>query len=310
MAKIIRDAFADRVQRSQVLQNVLKDLQLGTGLRVDYYPAQPEIAGFAPPCRGQSQLCDQLNASGPHQGICARYCRRAFTEARTQAQIYPCIAQTQLCIAPLNATLGLMGYLVCGGYYPAPLQTRDINRIRHLLDREGVDLTFANVLTTTCTTPILPMERMQAISNLLQVAAQYIVRTLSTELFSETKDLPPQIQKACRYIQANFAEDPTLIETAAKVGLSAPHLSRLFHKTTGLRFKEYVNEVRMQAARRMLRDGNERISEIAFAVGYRSLSQFNRQFLTHYQQSPREFRRQFRPTAPCEQNKKPAELSL
>ena len=123
------------------------------------------------------------------------------------------------------------------------------------------------------------------------MSAGYLVKELSLELFQEGEDLPGSIKRACQLIRERFHEDPSQGEIARAVGLSTSHFSRVFHRRTGLRFKEYVNEVRLQKTRRDLREGDEPITRIAFDAGFRSISQFNRQFKSHYGQSPREYRK-------------------
>jgi AraC-like DNA-binding protein len=64
----------------------------------------------------------------------------------------------------------------------------------------------------------------------------------------------------------------------------------MFRKTTGSTFTEFHSRVRIQCAEAALRNPNSRVSEIAFAVGFRSLSQFNRAFRRLHVLSPRTWR--------------------
>jgi AraC-like DNA-binding protein len=77
--------------------------------------------------------------------------------------------------------------------------------------------------------------------------------------------------------------------------MSASHFSRIFHARTGLRYKEYLNEVRLKYVRQQLREHDTPVTEIAFDAGYHTLSQFNRQFKAHYGTTPREYRKLYRP---------------
>ena len=60
--------------------------------------------------------------------------------------------------------------------------------------------------------------------------------------------------------------------------MNANHLSENFKQVTGINFVEYVARTRFANACDLLRNPNLRISEIAFAAGFQSLSQFNRVF--------------------------------
>jgi AraC-like DNA-binding protein len=69
----------------------------------------------------------------------------------------------------------------------------------------------------------------------------------------------------------------------------------MFKKATGLNFTEYLSRVRIEKAKNLLLNPNLRISEIAFEVGFQSLTHFNRVFKKIVGQSPTDYRRQLVP---------------
>jgi AraC-like DNA-binding protein len=89
---------------------------------------------------------------------------------------------------------------------------------------------------------------------------------------------PVEIWKARKFISEHFTDELSLAKVAKAVGISANHLSERFKQVTGINFVEYVSRTRFQKAHDLLRNSDLRISEIAFAVGFQSLSQFNRVF--------------------------------
>lgn len=101
---------------------------------------------------------------------------------------------------------------------------------------------------------------------------------------------PVQIWKARKFIEEHAAEELSLRKVAKVVNISANHLSERFKQVTGTNFVEYVARVRFKNACDLLRNGNLRISEIAFAVGFQSLSQFNRVFKKLARKSPTQYR--------------------
>ena len=70
----------------------------------------------------------------------------------------------------------------------------------------------------------------------------------------------------------------TLGRIANEFYISSAHLARTFKKVTGLTLIEYLNIVRTNEARKLLRGNNYSISEIALAVGYGSITHFERVF--------------------------------
>ena len=80
---------------------------------------------------------------------------------------------------------------------------------------------------------------------------------------------------------------------AKAAGASVFHFCKVFHKATGLKFTDYVARVRLEDARNRLLNPNLRISEIAYDVGFQSLTQFNRTFKRVFGQSPSDSARGF-----------------
>ncbi len=103
------------------------------------------------------------------------------------------------------------------------------------------------------------------------------------------------MSKARRYIEEHQAEKISLPDVAAAAGASVFHFCKVFHKSTGLTFTDFLARVRAETARGQLLNPNRRISEIAYDVGFQSLTQFNRTFRRIYGQSPSQFRAQLHP---------------
>ena len=102
---------------------------------------------------------------------------------------------------------------------------------------------------------------------------------------------PVEIWKARKFIHEHADEELSLTEVGKAVNISANHLSEKFKAVTGINFVDYVARTRFEKARDLLLNSNLRISEIAFAVGFQSLSQFNRIFKKLTRKSPTQFRK-------------------
>lgn len=99
-----------------------------------------------------------------------------------------------------------------------------------------------------------------------------------------------RIWKARNFIQAHANEELSLGKVARAANTSQNYFSEKFKEATGINFVTYVARARFENAARLLRDGDLRVSEIAFATGFQSLSQFNRVFKKFAGKSPTEFR--------------------
>ncbi len=101
---------------------------------------------------------------------------------------------------------------------------------------------------------------------------------------------PVEIWKARKFIAQHSAEELSLTKVARVVNISANYLSEKFKRFTGVNFVRYVAGARIERARALLLDVDLRVSEVAFAVGFQSLSQFNRVFKKLVGRAPTEFR--------------------
>jgi AraC-like DNA-binding protein len=101
---------------------------------------------------------------------------------------------------------------------------------------------------------------------------------------------PVEIWKARKFIEQHSVEELSLSKVAKAVNINANHLSEKFKQVTGINFVEYVARTRFEKACKLLQNADLRVSEIAFAVGFQSLSQFNRVFKKLSGKSPIQFR--------------------
>jgi len=101
---------------------------------------------------------------------------------------------------------------------------------------------------------------------------------------------PRDIWNARKFIQEHATEKLSLDKVAKTVGINPTHLSEKFKQVTGIKFVDYIARIRFESAKKLLEDVDLRVSEIAFAVGFQSLSQFNRVFKKLSEKSPKQYR--------------------
>ncbi|MDF2715905.1 MAG: transcriptional regulator, AraC family [Paenibacillus sp.] len=101
------------------------------------------------------------------------------------------------------------------------------------------------------------------------------------------------ITAAADYISRNYAKPLSLERMAGLCHINPYYFSRLFKKITGFTFIEYVNQVRVKEAQKLLIEGGVSVTEIAEAVGFETLSHFGRMFKLLTGMSPREYRKTY-----------------
>jgi AraC-like DNA-binding protein len=100
-----------------------------------------------------------------------------------------------------------------------------------------------------------------------------------------------KINEVVKYITDHYQDDLSLKEVADLVNLSESSFSRHFQKATRNKFVEFVNRVRIGRACTMLIETDKRISSICFDVGFKNITNFNRQFFRLKGKAPSEYRK-------------------
>jgi AraC-like DNA-binding protein len=103
-----------------------------------------------------------------------------------------------------------------------------------------------------------------------------------------------RIWRGRNFIEAHSGEELSLEKVARAANTSANYFSEKFKEATGTNFVKYVARTRFEKAAALLREADLRVSEIAFASGFQSLSQFNRVFKKLAGKSPTEYRAESR----------------
>jgi AraC-like DNA-binding protein/mannose-6-phosphate isomerase-like protein (cupin superfamily) len=100
-----------------------------------------------------------------------------------------------------------------------------------------------------------------------------------------------KIRKSFDYIETHYSENIRLKDVARDAGFSEYYFSRLFKETMEVNFHQYLNEYRVRKAEYLLTNSNYTVSEIAYGVGFSSISTFDRLFRSMKGCSPQEFRK-------------------
>ena len=108
---------------------------------------------------------------------------------------------------------------------------------------------------------------------------------------AEVTQIPEPIKRAFRYIYSNFKNSLTLEDVSKHVGLTSNYFSALFHKEFGVPFKQYLIDIRLNYATRLLVSTNQSITDICFVSGFTNFANFSRSFKYRFGISPMQYRK-------------------
>ena len=208
----------------------------------------------------------------------------------TEARTVSCF--TGFCESAVPVQVGgkIIGFLQTGQvvlHKPTAEQFRKISK--QLLDW-GVTVDLQKLEDAYYHSRYLPPQQYGAMVKLLETFAQQLSLMANQIVLQQEDTESPFIRRARAYILANQADPIDLAKVSQVLHVSTFYFCKLFKKSTGLTFTEFLGRVRVERAKNLLLNPHLRVSEIAYDVGFQSLTHFNRTFLKVVDQSPSAYR--------------------
>ncbi len=156
------------------------------------------------------------------------------------------------------------------------------------------DKVAATLLKMTNLTGLeLYIELLKVFNLLLQIDDREYLALPSTQPHSHEKDID-QINKVYEYVFKNIHEGIKLKEASALVCMEPGSFCRYFKKKTNQTFMDYVKNVRIGIAAKLLAESDKQITQICFECGYNNLANFNHYFKDIMNKTPSEYRKDFK----------------
>lgn len=128
----------------------------------------------------------------------------------------------------------------------------------------------------------------------LSISEEARVLASSSFAHSTRSNESRRVQKVKQYVSDHYPEPIRLKDLADLVGMSPVAFSRFFRMRTGRTLSDYIIDIRLGYAARMLAETTKNISEICYECGFNNLSNFNRTFKSKRGFTPRDFRTMFK----------------
>ncbi len=119
------------------------------------------------------------------------------------------------------------------------------------------------------------------------------IEKINERLLSEYDDYKnkQKVQRAIGYIQENYSKDLNMAVVSNYISMNYSLFSYVFKQFTGMNFVNYLKDIRMKEAKRLLEETDKKIIEISNAVGYENEKHFMKIFKSSTGVSPTEFRK-------------------
>ena len=289
--KPLNDRVLEKLQSSELYQTYRAAFLDATGL-----PLSLEAANEKSwlPCRGKenrSTFCQLLSQQSSCE-LCSHHCNTLGHDAEKRASSLPCFAGLTETAVPVKSGAQTIAFLTTGQIFHEPPSKEAFPKIRDLLIENGFsDEKLRDLEDAYLDCLVVDKKQYKGITTLL-AAFSLQLSSAASQLALEEQSEPVPVSRAKQYVNAHLDEKITLEDVASYVNVSTFYFCKVFKSSTGMTLTEYLNRRRIERAKKLLLRPGVRVTEIAYDIGYQSLSQFNRSFLKYAASSPTEYRRQ------------------
>jgi len=276
---------------SKLFQEYERAFTEATGLPIALRP----VDSWQLPLHGKQNegpFCALMAERSRACGSCLEVQEKLAQAANGQPATSICPAGMSDTVVPVRLGDRLIGFLQTGQIFRKPPTQQQFERTAQLLAKWGIKLDRAALRQAYFATRVVPAKRHEAVIKLLSIFAQQLSALSNQILVQQENAEPPLIARAKAFITEHQTESLSLGQVAKSVNSSPFYFCKLFKKATGLNFTDYLSRIRIERAKNLLLNPNLRVSEIAFEVGFQSLTHFNRVFKHTVGQSPTQYREQ------------------
>ncbi|PGH41953.1 MAG: AraC family transcriptional regulator [Candidatus Nephrothrix sp. EaCA] len=177
----------------------------------------------------------------------------------------------------------------------------ELKNIQHLLTKSVCGLEITGKTNQVIRKMMIDILNLSGINSVIQLLRILETIALSAECHQIThKHYVPsnnatetdRINKIYTYIMKNFSQKIDLKKVAAQVYLTPSSFSRYFKSRVNKSFSDFLKEIRISHACKLLSEGNAKISYVGDVCGFQTLSNFNRQFKQVTRKSPLQYKKE------------------
>jgi len=290
LPKVLFQRLAES-ERFQIYQNAFRS---ATGLPLRIVSADSDSWCLDDHAINRSPFCEKLNLCNTACGACLSVNQRLMKEADVKGpSTCHCFAGLTATAVPIKLGVTTVAYLKTGQVFSRTPDETSFDKVLSMIGAKTISKKQQNALREAyLQTRTVDPERYQSMVTLLASFGEQLSHHCEQLSIIDQGSEPEMVAKAKKYIHENLDQALTLGQVARVAGLSESHFCRMFKDATHLTLTDYVNRCRIEWAKRELLNPEVRISEIAFEIGYQSLSQFNRSFARIVGTSPTNFRKE------------------
>lgn len=240
--------------------------------------------------RKESPFCAVMASRNKSCAACLRLQQEVEERASSGACTLECFAGLSESAVPIRVGDKILGHLLTGQVLQQAPSEKKFEKVAAQVKELGVDVDLDELRSAYMKARVMPKTQYDGVVRLLDIFGQHLSAVSNQLVTRQASSESPVVAKARAYILEHLSDELTLAGVARAVAMSPFYFCKVFKKATGLTFVEYVSRLRVEKVKQLLLNPHLRISEVAFATGFQSLSQFNRTFRQIAGESPTAYR--------------------
>jgi len=284
-------ALVEAMVNSKIYQDYEKAFSEATGMPVALRPVESwQLPHHGK--RNENPFCQMMSQKSRACSACLQVQEALSQTATMEAQTITC--PVGMCDTAVPVRLGdrLIGFLQTGQVFRKKPTASQFDRTAKLAEEWGLVIERSKLEEAYFETKVISNKQHDSVVKLLSIFALHLSMLSNQVVVQQENSEPPVIIRAKEYIHEHQTEELSLGQVAKAVNTSTFYFCKMFKKVTGINFTDYLSRVRIEKSKNLLLNPNLRVSEIAFEVGFQSLTHFNRVFKKILGQSPTEYRAQ------------------
>lgn len=284
-------AMVDVLSKSAIYADYERAFNAATGLPLRLRPLESfEMAHRQR--TNENPFCALMADSNRSCAACLQMQHEMEEQCRMEPRTLKCFAGMCDTSVPIRVGNRLVAFLQTGQVLLHEPDGNEFSGVAQQLIEWGTKVDLKRAEEAFFQTRVLDKAQYEAFIHLLATFSEHLASISNNIMVRKQQAEPNIVARAREFIKENYDQHITLAEAANAVNTSAYYFCKMFKKSTGLTFTEYLTRLRVEKAKSMLMNPNLRVSEIAFEVGFDSLSQFNRSFKRITGQNPTQYRKE------------------
>jgi AraC-like DNA-binding protein/ligand-binding sensor protein len=240
--------------------------------------------------RNENPFCAMMAQSNRTCAGCLEVQQHAVEAAKDRSATVTCFAGLSDTAVPVKLGERRIGFLQTGQVALKQPTQAGFRSISAKIMESGSKIDLTRLEEAYLNSKVLTQRQHAAVIRLLEIFGQQLSAAANRMTLQDAEAEPPMIRRAKAYIAGHYGDPVGLDEIARTMHVSTFYFCKMFKRATGLTFTDYLGRVRVEKAKNLLLNPHLRVSEIAYTVGFQSLTHFNRVFRKLTGESPTDFR--------------------